>query len=121
MKSRIVYGPLLSRRLGRSLGVDVIKNAGSKKNCNYDCIYCQLGHVESKLKSPEDVREAVTPEEVSESFQKFNKDIENLDYVTFSGTCEPSLNLSLGEMIQGIKTISGVPVCVITNSSLVGK
>ena len=121
MNSRIVYGPLLSRRLGRSLGVDVIKNAGSKKNCNYDCIYCQLGHVESKLKSPEDVKEAVTPEEVSESFQKFNKDIENLDYVTFSGTCEPSLNLSLGEMIQGIKKISGVPVCVITNSSLVGR
>ena len=121
MNSRIVYGPLLSRRLGRSLGVDAIKNTGSKKNCNYDCIYCQLGHVESKLKSPEDVKEAVTPEEVSESFQKFNKDIENLDYVTFSGTCEPSLNLSLGEMIQGVKKISRVPVCVITNSSLVGR
>lgn len=121
MNSRIVYGPLLSRRLGRSLGVDVIKNAGSKKNCNYDCIYCQLGHVESKLKSPEDVKEAVTPEEVSESFQKFNKDIENLDYITFSGTCEPSLNLSLGEMVQSIKKISRVPVCVITNSSLVGR
>lgn len=121
MKSRIVYGPILSRRLGRSLGVDVIKNAGSKKNCNYDCIYCQLGHVELKLRSPEDVKEAVTPEEVSESFQNFYKDIEGLDYVTFSGTCEPSLNLSLGEMIQVVRKISGVPVCVITNSSLVGR
>ncbi len=121
MKSRIVYGPILSRRLGRSLGIDVIKNTVSKKNCNYDCIYCQLGHVELKLGSPEDVKEAVTPKEVSESFEKFYKDVEGLDYITFSGTCEPSLNLSLGEMIQSIREISGVPVCVITNSSLMGR
>ncbi|MDQ1275484.1 MAG: hypothetical protein QG610_1058, partial [Euryarchaeota archaeon] len=121
MKSRFVYGPILSRRLGRSLGVDVIKNTGSKKNCNYDCIYCQLGHVELKIGIPEDVKEAVTPEEVSESFEKFYKDVEGLDYVTFSGTCEPSLNLSLGEIIKEIRKISGVPVCVITNSSLLGR
>ncbi|MCC4769744.1 radical SAM protein [Methanosarcina sp. DH2] len=121
MKSRIVYGPILSRRLGRSLGVDVIKNTCSKKNCNYDCIYCQLGHVELKLRSPEDVKELVTSNEVLESFQKFYKDIEGLDYVTFSGTCEPSLNLSLGKMIRGVRKISGIPICVITNSSLVGR
>lgn len=121
MKSRIVYGPILSRRLGRSLGIDVIKNTGSKKNCNYDCIYCQLGHVELKLRSPEDVKETVTPEEISESFQKFYKDVEGLDYVTFSGTCEPSLNLFLGKMIQYVRKISRVPVCVITNSSLMGR
>lgn len=122
MKSRIVYGPILSRRLGRSLGVDVIKNTGSKKNCNYDCIYCQLGHVEQKIGSPEDVKEAaVTPREVSESFRTFYKDVEGLDYITFSGTCEPSLNLSLGEIIREIRKISRVPVCIITNSSLVGR
>jgi wyosine [tRNA(Phe)-imidazoG37] synthetase (radical SAM superfamily) len=121
MKSRIVYGPILSRRLGRSLGVDVIKNTSSKKNCNYDCIYCQLGHVELKVRSPEEVSEAVTPEGVSESLQKFCNGIGNLDYITFSGTCEPTLNLSLGEIIRSVRKISGVPICVITNSSLVGK
>jgi wyosine [tRNA(Phe)-imidazoG37] synthetase (radical SAM superfamily) len=121
MKSRIVYGPILSRRLGRSLGVDVIKNIGSKKNCNYDCIYCQLGHVEIKIRSPEDIKEAVTPEEVSENLQKFCRDIKGLDYITFSGTCEPTLNLSLGEMIRSIREISKVPICVITNSSLLGR
>jgi wyosine [tRNA(Phe)-imidazoG37] synthetase (radical SAM superfamily) len=121
MRSRIVYGPILSRRLGRSLGVDVIKNTGSKKNCNYDCIYCQLGHAELKIRSPEDVREAVTPEEVSESLQKLINNIEGLDYITFSGTCEPTLNLSLGEIIRNIRKISGVPICVITNSSLMGR
>ncbi|PAV12022.1 radical SAM protein [Methanosarcina spelaei] len=121
MRSRIVYGPILSRRLGRSLGVDVIKNTGSKKNCNYDCIYCQLGYAELKIRSPEDVREAVTPEEVSESLQKLINNIEGLDYITFSGTCEPTLNLSLGEIIRNIRKISGVPICVITNSSLLGR
>lgn len=121
MRSRIVYGPILSRRLGRSLGIDIIKNTGSKKNCNYDCIYCQLGHVELKIRSPEDVREAVTPEEVSESLQKVISNVEGLDYITFSGTCEPTLNLSLGEMIRNIRKISGVPICVITNSSLLGR
>ena len=121
MKSRIVYGPILSRRLGRSLGVDVIKNTGSKKNCNYDCIYCQLGHVEKKLKGPEDVQGAVTPAEVAEGLQNFHKNIEDLDFITFSGTCEPTLNLSLGEMIREIRKISEIQICVITNSSLMGR
>jgi len=103
------------------LGIDIIKNAGSKKNCNYDCIYCQLGHVELKIRNPEDVREAVTPEEVSESLQKVISNFEGLDYITFSGTCEPTLNLSLGEMVRNIRKISGVPICVITNSSLMGR
>ncbi|AKB58731.1 radical SAM protein [Methanosarcina barkeri] len=121
MRSRIVYGPILSRRLGRSLGIDIIKNTDSKKNCNYDCIYCQLGHVELKIRSPEDVREAVTPEEVSKSLQKVISNVEGLDYITFSGTCEPTLNLSLGEMIRNIRKISEIPICVITNSSLLGR
>ncbi|AKB26584.1 Fe-S oxidoreductase [Methanosarcina sp. MTP4] len=121
MKSRIVYGPLLSRRLGRSLGVDVIKNTGSKKNCNYDCIYCQLGHVEKKLRGPEAVQGGVTPGEVVESLQNFHKNVEDLDYITFSGTCEPTLNLTLGEMIREIRKVSEIPVCVITNSSLTGR
>ncbi len=121
MKSRIVYGPLLSRRLGRSLGLDVIKNTGSKKNCNYDCIYCQLGHVEKKLYGPEAVQGGVTPGEVVESLQNFHKNVEDLDYITFSGTCEPSLNLTLGESIREIRKVSEIPVCVITNSSLAGR
>ncbi|MCQ1537335.1 radical SAM protein [Methanosarcina sp. KYL-1] len=121
MNSRIVYGPILSRRLGRSLGVDVIKNIGSKKNCNYDCIYCQLGHVENKIPGPGDARGAVTPKEVAESLQTFHKGVEDLAYITFSGTCEPTLNLSLGEIIREIRKVSEIPICIITNSSLAGR
>ena len=121
MKTRISYGPILSRRLGRSLGVDVIKKAGTKKNCNFDCVYCQLGHVDYKIKGPEEVEGAVTTEEVVEGIRSFHRNIENLDYVTFSGTCEPTLNLSLGSMIRGVKQIIDQPVCVLTNSSLVDR
>ncbi len=63
----------------------------------------------------------MTPEEVSKSLQKVISNVEGLDYITFSGTCEPTLNLSLGEMIRNIRKISEIPICVITNSSLLGR
>ncbi len=121
MKARIIYGPILSRRLGRSLGIDVIKKTGTKKNCNFDCVYCQLGHVDNKIKGPEDVEGAVTTQEVVEGIKSFHKNIESLDYITFSGTCEPTLNIGLGAMIRGVKQITKQPVCVLTNSSLVDR
>ncbi|MDK2827092.1 MAG: hypothetical protein PWQ63_1531 [Methanolobus sp.] len=121
MTKRIIYGPILSRRLGRSLGIDVIKTSDTKKNCNFDCVYCQLGHVPKKITGTNDVKGTVTPEEVIEDLRCYHKNIEDLDYITFSGTCEPTLNPELGEMIRGIKKISSHPVCVITNSSLVDK
>ncbi|MEZ5336338.1 MAG: radical SAM protein [Methanolobus sp.] len=120
MSKRIIYGPILSRRLGRSLGIDVIKTPDTKKNCNFDCVYCQLGHVEEKITNPNEVKGAVTPEEVMEGIRSYHRNIEDLDYITFSGTCEPTLNPALGEMIKRIKEISNHPVCVITNSSLLG-
>jgi wyosine [tRNA(Phe)-imidazoG37] synthetase (radical SAM superfamily) len=121
MTKRIIYGPILSRRLGRSLGIDVIKTSDTKKNCNFDCVYCQLGHVPKKITGTADVKGTVAPEEVVEGLRSYHKNIEDLDYITFSGTCEPTLNPALGEMIRGIKEISPHPVCVITNSSLVDK
>ncbi|WP_407282594.1 radical SAM protein [Methanolobus sp. WCC1] len=120
MAKRIVYGPLLSRRLGRSLGVDAIKTADTKKNCNYDCVYCQLGHVPKKITGTDEPEGIVTPDEIVEGIRTYHKNIENLDYITFSGTCEPTLNPLLGEMIRKVKEISTHPVCVITNSSLLG-
>ncbi|MDG6245001.1 MAG: radical SAM protein [Methanolobus sp.] len=121
MKTRIIYGPILSRRLGRSLGVDIIKNPDSRKNCNYDCVYCQLGHADYKVTGPEDVKGTITATKVIESIQSYHRNIDDLDYITFSGTCEPTLNLELGEMISNIKSICEHPICVISNSSLVGR
>jgi wyosine [tRNA(Phe)-imidazoG37] synthetase (radical SAM superfamily) len=121
MTPRIIYGPILSRRLGRSLGIDVIKRGDTKKNCNFDCVYCQLGHVDKMVSSPSDAKGIVTTEEVVEGLKNYRRKVEDIDYITFSGTCEPTLNPNLGEMIREIKKISDLPVCVITNSSLMGK
>lgn len=121
MKSKIVYGPVPSKRLGRSLGIDVIKRIDSKKNCNFDCVYCQLGHVDKKISSPVKVHGLVTTNEVVDAFLNHKKRKEDLDYITFSGTCEPTMNPELGDMIKKVKEISDIPVCVITNSSLMGK
>lgn len=63
----------------------------------------------------------MTTEEVIESLNNYHKKVDNLDFITFSGTCEPTLNPELGNMIRQIRKISDVPVCVITNSSLMGR
>ncbi len=116
-KQRIIYGPVPSRRLGRSLGIDI---TGPEKTCNFDCVYCQLGCTDKKVSGPEDVC-GVSTEEVVEGLKNHLKKVKQLDYITFSGTGEPTLNLALGEMIREVKKISNVPVCVITNSSLVSR
>lgn len=121
MISKVVYGPVPSKRLGRSLGIDVIKRIDSKKNCNFDCVYCQLGHVDKQVSSTEKVRGLVTTNEVENAFLNHKKRKEDLDYITFSGTCEPTLNPELGDMIKNLKEISDIPVCVITNSSMMDK
>ncbi|ADI74052.1 Radical SAM domain protein [Methanohalobium evestigatum Z-7303] len=117
MGLKIVYGPVPSKRLGRSLGIDVIRT-DNKKNCNFDCVYCQLGHTDFKVSYPENVEGLVTTQEAINALVKHKNRIIDVDYITFSGTCEPTLNLEIGNMIKQIKNITHVPVCVITNSSL---
>ncbi|HJH30761.1 MAG TPA: radical SAM protein [Methanosarcinaceae archaeon] len=116
-KQRIIYGPVPSRRLGRSLGIDII---GPEKTCNFDCVYCQLGHTDKKVSGPQDVC-GVSTEEVLVELKNHLKKVKHLDYITFSGTGEPTLNLALGDMIRNVKKITNVPVCVITNSSLIDR
>jgi wyosine [tRNA(Phe)-imidazoG37] synthetase (radical SAM superfamily) len=112
MKSKrpnYVFGPVPSRRLGRSLGVDLVPF----KTCSYDCIYCQLGQttcrtVERKEWVPMD---AV----LNELKQKLTC---RPDYITLSGSGEPTLHSRLGEIIERIQAMSDVPVAVLTNGSL---
>ena len=108
---KTIYGPVLSRRLGRSLGVDVVPY----KTCSFDCIYCQLGR--TTLKTVER-REYVPKSLVLRELEEFFKDGEDIDFVTFSGSGEPTLNSKLGELIEATKGLTDVPVAVITNSSL---
>ena len=106
-----VYGPVASRRLGRSLGVDLVPF----KACTYDCVYCQLGRTTNKTM----VRKEYVPvdqvlAELEEKLAKGPKP----DYISLAGSGEPTLNLELGRLIQGLKAMTSIPVAVLTNGSL---
>ncbi len=104
-----VFGPVPSRRLGRSLGVDLVP----LKTCSYDCIYCQLGRTTSKTIER---REWVPLNEVLAELK--DKLALRPDYITLSGSGEPTLYSRLGELIEGIRSLTDVPVAVLTNGSL---
>ncbi|HOW18505.1 MAG TPA: radical SAM protein [Phycisphaerae bacterium] len=104
-----VFGPVPSRRLGRSLGIDLVPF----KTCSYDCIYCQLGRTTCKtVERREWVRWEPLLEELKRRLDA------RPDYITFSGSGEPTLHAGLGELIDRIKSITSVPIAVLTNGSL---
>jgi wyosine [tRNA(Phe)-imidazoG37] synthetase (radical SAM superfamily) len=107
-----VYGPVPSRRLGRSLGIDLVP----KKICTYDCIYCQIGRTTRQTTE----RAEYTPaSSVLQDVKKVLRECGDMvDYIACSGSGEPTLNIAIGKVIQGIKELSSAPVAVITNSSL---
>ncbi|MBD3265020.1 MAG: radical SAM protein, partial [Candidatus Omnitrophica bacterium] len=107
------YGPVPSRRLGISLGVDLLPH----KLCSFDCIYCQLKTSSRKVSRRKFyVNISKFRKELKEKLKKIN----SLDYITVSGSGEPTLHKDLDRIIKEIKKISRnkYPVCVITNSSL---
>jgi len=107
-----IYGPVPSWRLGRSLGVDIIPF----KTCSFDCVYCELGRTTNlTVERKEYVSAASVIEELKTFLSKGNKII---DYISLSGSGEPTLNLKIGEIIREIKKITDIPVAVLTNSSL---
>ncbi len=104
-----IFGPVPSRRLGRSLGVDLVPF----KTCSYDCIYCQLGRTTCKTVER---REWVPLDEVlAELGEKLATEP---DYITLSGSGEPTLFSRLAELIDGIHSMTDTPVAVLTNGSL---
>ncbi len=104
-----VFGPVPSRRLGRSLGVDLVPF----KTCTYDCIYCQLGRTTNQTLER---KEWVSMDAVLEELKR--KLGCRPDYITLSGSGEPTLHSRLGEIIEHIQAMSDVPVAVLTNGSL---
>jgi len=109
---KYTYGPVPSRRLGLSLGVDLVP----KKICTYDCIYCQIGSPTLQtVERKEYVSARFILRDVEQSLREWG---EKIDYTAISGSGEPTLNTAIGEVIQGIKKLTTIPVAVITNSSL---
>lgn len=109
--NRIIYGPVSSWRLGRSLGVDLVSTEG--KTCSFDCIYCQLGKTIHPLGER---REFVPMAQLAHELEAVRGIA--VDYATFSGLAEPTLASNLGEAIELVRSILRVPVAVLTNSSL---
>ncbi|MBN2591092.1 MAG: radical SAM protein [Sedimentisphaerales bacterium] len=106
---KYIFGPVPSRRLGRSMGVDLIPF----KTCSYDCIYCQLGRTTNKTIER---KEWVPFDEVTRQLK--DKLYLKPDYITLSGSGEPTLFSRCGELIAKIKSITDIPVAVLTNGSL---
>lgn len=104
-----VFGPVPSRRLGRSLGVDLVPF----KTCSSDCIYCQLGRTTRKTSER---REWLPMDAVLEELKPALA--AKPEYITLSGSGEPTLHSRLGEIIERIKTLTDIPVAVLTNGSL---
>ncbi len=109
---KYVYGPVPSRRLGSSLGIDPIPS----KTCNFQCIYCQLGKTTNFTNER---REFYLKEEIYKEMEEaIKQNKENFDYITFVGSGEPTLYKSLGKLILKAKEFSSKPICVITNGAL---
>lgn len=110
--SKRVFGPVPSRRLGSSLGIDVIP----PKTCSFDCIYCECGATTDKTCER---REFYPARDILDELERQLAGMkERPDVVTLSGSGEPTLYRPLGELIEGIKLRTRLPVAVITNSSL---
>ena len=107
-----VFGPVMSRRLGRSLGINNIPY----KTCTYSCIYCQLG----RTRNLSIERKAFySPEAVVSEVSKFINNVdERVDYVTFVPDGEPLLDIHIGQEIAEIKKSVSKPIAVLTNASL---
>jgi wyosine [tRNA(Phe)-imidazoG37] synthetase (radical SAM superfamily) len=110
MKS-VIYGPVPSWRLGCSLGIDLVSQ--DEKTCSFDCAYCQLGRT---LHHTRERREFVSINRLQEELVKLPQ--LTMDYVTFSGSGEPTLALNLGDAIVLAKKSLAAPVAVLTNASL---
>lgn len=112
MVKSIIYGPVPSWRLGRSLGIDLLSTSG--KTCSYDCVYCQLGRTVHPLVER---KEFVSLDDLTLELEQATGI--PVDYVTFSGMGEPTLAANLGEAIRLVRFTTKQPVAVLTNSSLI--
>ena len=110
MTMKYVFGPVPSRRLGLSLGVDLIPF----KTCSFDCLYCEVGRTTELTLSP--VNHAPYKEVVREVEERLRTC--RPDVITIAGSGEPTLYADLEKVIDGIKEITEIDVALLTNGSL---
>lgn len=109
---KYLFGPVPSRRLGMSLGVDLVP----KKVCSLDCVYCEVGKT-SLLSTTR--KEYVPFLKVKDELENYFANNPDPDYITFSGSGEPTLNSRIGDVIKYLKEKKpGIPIAVLTNGTL---
>ncbi|RLD14605.1 MAG: radical SAM protein [Caldiserica bacterium] len=109
---KFVYGPVPSRRFGRSLGVNPIP----LKTCNYSCVYCQLGRTKNFINERRSFfKKDLILSEIKEAVNEFNNEI---DYITFVGEGEPLLSKDIGYLIQKVREFTDIKTALITNGAL---
>ncbi|MDD3118424.1 MAG: radical SAM protein [Victivallales bacterium] len=114
MNGKYVFGPIPSRRLGRSLGIDLVPH----KTCSNDCIYCEAGA--TTLLTLER-KEYVPVDDVIRELDAVLKADPELDYLTFSGAGEPTLNRRIGDVVAFVRRhYPQYRLCLLTNGSLLG-
>lgn len=107
-----LFGPVPSRRLGMSLGVDLVP----RKVCSLDCVYCEVGKT-SKLSLER--KEYIPYDKIVSELEHYFQNSPEPDYITFSGSGEPSLNSRIGDVLEFIKKKKPhIPIAVLTNGSL---
>ena len=109
---KYLFGPVPSRRLGMSLGIDLVPH----KVCSLNCVYCECGRTTNLTTER---KEYVPVDEIFIELNRFLKENPAPDYITFSGAGEPTLNSGIGEILSFIKTnYPNIPVAVLTNGTL---
>ncbi|MCK4893026.1 MAG: radical SAM protein, partial [Calditrichia bacterium] len=113
----ITFGPVPSRRLGRSLGINNIP----PKICSYACVYCQLGKtIKMQIERQAFYRSEDILESVRDRVRQILKQQEKIDYLAFVPDGEPTLDINLGINIDAVKNLA-IPVAVISNGSLISR
>ena len=112
MKYKYLFGPVPSRRLGISLGIDLLRD----KICSFNCIYCECGRTSRQTMTRD---EFVPTADVITEINDYLKNFDMPDYITFSGSGEPTLHSGIGEIVEHIKSINPeIKVALLTNATL---
>jgi len=123
LQKGIIYGPVKSRRLGPSLGINLMPT--DKKFCSYDCIYCHYGFTDiHTLDLRNESGNLPAPVEVEKALEDYLKKDKSINYITFSGNGEPTLHPQFSEMVDVVKKVRdryvpSVKVAILSNSTTV--
>ena len=111
--SNIIFGPIHSRRFGKSLGVDL---SPGKKQCNFDCLYCEL----DPAKTMDSYDDVVSVEEIATAIKSALKEHNDIDFITLTANGEPTLYPYLSELIEVINTFKGTTkTLILTNAATI--